>query len=297
MEKTAAKQATAELPDAVGEFLASKSGNSLGTVNTYRAYLNSYFKWKRGTSIDMKSYDKYILYLKGRHRSQNGVATAATVLREYAKFLKINVADWQTPRTHAVTTPHLSSNEIEIMHNAFNRMEHSERNRFIFDFLIGTGLRVGELLALRWSDMDLGGDMAVCNVRQAKGNKSRTIRLNAGARRAAMRYARFLFGDNVSTDRLRLTTDRVLDITTKEAVEWMLSKAASLAGLDTIGLHPHMLRHTFGVMASTGKNRMSQRQLQLYMGHASIATTQRYQQFADLEDSDEFAKTDFSGSP
>lgn len=298
MSKAATKQETDEtVPDAAEEFLASKSGNSLGTVGTYRAYLSGYMKWKRGTTIDMKSYDRYILHLKGLHRRQNGVATASVVLREYAKFLNVNTTGWQKPRAQKVVTEYLRKNEMDMLHIAIQKTEHNERNLFIFDFLINTGMRVGELLKLKWSDMDLegrDGGMVTCNIRQAKGNKSRTIRLSVGARRAAMRYARFLFGEKVKPEALRLNPDRVLDIGTKEAIEWMLTRVASLAGLDTIGLHPHMLRHTFGVM-TTKKRVMSEKQLQTHMGHASIATTERYQQFADLDDSDAFAETDFSG--
>jgi integrase len=294
--------------DIIGDFLASKSGNSLGTVDTYMWYLRGYLKWNGGGGIDRESYDRYILHLKGLHRRPNGIATAATVLREYADFLGVDTKGWQKPHRQDVVTEYLRSNEIEMIRTAIQKTDSNERNLFIFDFLLNTGLRVTELLKLKWSDLDLtgidtvvegsegaAGVVMTCNIRGAKGNKSRIIRLNVGAGRAAMRYARYLFGENIRPEKLRLKPSRVLDLTTKEAIEWILSHVASLAGLDTIGLHPHMLRHTFGVMATKGRM-MSERQLQMHLGHSSILTTQRYQQFADLEDTGMYAVTDFTSA-
>ena len=278
------------------DFLASKSGNSLGTVNTYRAYLNGYLKWKKGRNIDMQSYDRYILHLKSRKHRQNGVATAAVVLREYAGSRGVNTNGWQVPRTQRITTEYLRPNEIKMLRDAIFRTGSIERNLFMFDFLLNTGLRISELLALRWCDIDLG-DVAsggqTCNIRQAKGNKSRTIRLSRGAANAAMRYARCLFGDGATPEALRLKADRIVDVKTKEAVEVTFRRIGTIAGLDVRGLHPHLLRHTFGVMV-TKRKLMGEKELQTHMGHASIATTERYQQFADLEGSGALAAADLN---
>jgi integrase len=134
-----------------------------------------------------------------------------------------------------------------------------------------TGLRLGELRALRWADVDLKGARIV--VRQAawgnvidspKSGKSREVPLGDAVRRALQGH-KHLRGDFVfcQEDGAMLT---------KGVCKHPLWRAAERAGLGRIGWH--VLRHTFAshlVMRGA-----SMKQVQELLGHADIKMTMRY---------------------
>jgi integrase len=143
--------------------------------------------------------------------------------------------------------------------------------RAMITVAIKCGLRQGELLGLRWSDVDLkNGKLWVRRaivrgrVKLPKNRKPREIPLGDDVR-AALQAHRHLRGELVFCDEEgnRLTNGEC---------KWPLYRACAKAGLRRVGWH--VLRHTFGSqLASQG---VSMRQIQLLMGHQSIKTTERY---------------------
>jgi site-specific recombinase XerD len=58
----------------------------------------------------------------------------------------------------------------------------------------------------------------------------------------------------------------------------MLTRAAKVAGLGSLKVHPHMLRHACGFkLANDGQDTRS---LQAYLGHKNIQHTVRYTELA-----------------
>jgi integrase len=150
-----------------------------------------------------------------------------------------------------------------------------------------TGLRVGELVALRWRDVDWVAGRV--RVRQnyvlgefgtPKSRRStRSVPMNdevAGALdRLAKRTAKAGDDDLVFTDPL---TFSVLD---KAAVLRRFKKALKAAQLDQTHVF-HDLRHTFGTRCAAAGVPM--RTLQEWMGHRDLETTQRYADYAPSAD-------------
>lgn len=136
---------------------------------------------------------------------------------------------------------------------------------------IKCGLRQGELLGLRWSDVDLkNGKLWVRRaivrgrVKLPKNRKPREIPLGDDVR-AELAKHRHLRGELVFCD------DEGNKLTPGEC-KWPLYRACAQAGIRRVGWH--VLRHTFGsLLASQG---VSMRQIQQLMGHSSIKTTERY---------------------
>jgi integrase len=146
-----------------------------------------------------------------------------------------------------------------------------------------TGLRLGELLALRWRDVDW-----VAGVIRVRRNYVRGRYGTPKSRRSSRAVP---MADVVGgvLDRLFQASDRQGDDdlvfahpTTSQAiakanVTRRLHKALEDAGLDKTHVF-HDLRHTFGTtMAAAG---VPMRTLQEWMGHKHISTTERYADYA-----------------
>jgi integrase len=140
-----------------------------------------------------------------------------------------------------------------------------------------TGLRLGELLALRIRDVDFDaesirvfGSVDITDgVGTPKSGKGRTVPMVEDVARA---LARILQRDRFTgpDDHVFVGADgRYLD---SSALRRRYRTAQKQAGLDPIRFHD--LRHTFGSLAITQAE--SVRELQDWMGHADARTTARY---------------------
>ena len=58
----------------------------------------------------------------------------------------------------------------------------------------------------------------------------------------------------------------------------MLQRAAATAGLESLRIHPHMLRHATGY--ALANKAVDTRSLQAYLGHKNIQHTVRYTELA-----------------
>lgn len=154
-----------------------------------------------------------------------------------------------------------------------------------------TGLRVGELRALRWEDVDFADGV----VRVRRNLPSRAEREKA-PKSGAGRIVPLIPQAAKELDRLsRRATftgpdDRVFGRKAGAAVEENAMRNAFYAGLQTAGMGRlraareegtvgpppirfHDLRHTFGTLAAQA---FPLRDVQAYMGHAQITTTEIY---------------------
>jgi len=143
------------------------------------------------------------------------------------------------------------------------------RDRALVELLYGTGIRVGELVALDVRDLELRAqEIRVLG----KGGKERVVpvgRIAAGVveRWLTERSVRVREGETamfISRRGTRLTA---------RTVQQRLRTWALAQGLDR-HVHPHMLRHSFAthVLESSGDLRA----VQELLGHSNITTTQVY---------------------
>jgi integrase len=139
-----------------------------------------------------------------------------------------------------------------------------------------TGLRLGELLALRWRDIDLTRkrltvERAVSAGEEMPSTKSRHIRTVPIVGPVADAFQRLQGRGNFTSrdDRVFCRTDGgALDRT---SVRKRFIKCQEHAKVRVRRFHD--LRHSFGSMAI---NKFDAVKVQHYMGHASLSTTERY---------------------
>jgi integrase/recombinase XerC len=151
-------------------------------------------------------------------------------------------------------------------------------SRNIIKILLNTGLRVNELVSLKWSDVRMTDKKGAITVRYSKANRYRDIPLNKDARNALLilGFANMAGKSEhvVSGQRGRLTV---------RGVQLMINRRFEYTDLDFIT--PHILRHTF--CKNLVNAEVSLEKIALLAGHESLDTTRLYCQpsFDDLSDS------------
>jgi integrase len=187
--------------------------------------------------------------------------------------LPINpVADIEKPRTASRTEINVFSPE-EIM--ALVRAADSEQDAAIYLTAAFTGLRQGELIALRWRDVDFPGSAVRVRASYTNGHltspKSGKVRSVPMASRVAEVLAR-LGGREFFTD----DGDLVFAGITGGYLDGSALSKRYRAALRRAALRPlrfHDLRHTFGTRVIGVADI---RRVQEWMGHANVQTTMQY---------------------
>ncbi|MBN2572765.1 MAG: tyrosine-type recombinase/integrase [Ignavibacteriales bacterium] len=133
------------------------------------------------------------------------------------------------------------------------------------------GLRISELIALKWSQIDL--KQGLLNVIRLKNGVDSTHPLFG----PELRALRLLKKDSSDTEYVFMT-ERKSPITTS-TFRKIVSRAGKLAKID-MPIHPHMLRHSTGFkLANDGRDIRS---IQFYLGHKNIQHTIRYTEISTV---------------
>jgi len=139
------------------------------------------------------------------------------------------------------------------------------RNALLTRFLLHTGLRVSEALALRWGDVALRERSGWVLVREGKGRLQAEVPLNAEARKALREWL------EVQGQGTPEAGGRVWPITARTYQRY-LERTRRRAGLER--LTPHTLRHTFGRMLV--EQGVPLQTVSRLMRHRNVQTTMLY---------------------
>lgn len=173
----------------------------------------------------------------------------------------------------------LSKRERAIVIAAADRLGKESRRQLdhqaplLVRMLLQTGFRRGELLRLYWRDVDL--ERREVFVRHGKGDKSRTVPLEDKdliVRLTQLRDQRASSLPDYETSAVFVgTCGQPLPETTFYKI---FRRVLAVAGLDSCGITPHSLRHTFGsVLCNRG---VPVPHVMDLLGHADIGSTMIY---------------------
>ncbi len=179
----------------------------------------------------------------------------------------------RTPKTGQHLPRHLRPGEIETLIEAADGDDAlARRDRAILELLYAAGLRVGELVSLDWGDIDRGG--RVLRV-MGKGGKERMVPFGAPAADALEAWLQ-TWDDTASepwdVDQPVFLNNRGGRLSAR-SVRRIVDRYVEASHIAP-GVHPHTLRHTFATHLLEGGADL--RAIQELLGHASLATTQRY---------------------
>jgi site-specific recombinase XerD len=167
------------------------------------------------------------------------------------------------------TREYLTEAEVERLIKAARANRHGHRDATMILLAFKHGLRVSELVDLRWDQVDLGRNAAL-HVRRVKRGTPATHPL-MGYEMRALRE-------------LKRTADSPFVFASERGAPFspagfrkMVARLGVEAGFN-FGVHPHMLRHACGyALANKG---VDTRALQGYLGHRNIQHTVRYSELS-----------------
>jgi integrase len=174
------------------------------------------------------------------------------------------------PNRELRTREHLTDKEVEKLIEAAGGNRYGQRDATMILLAYRHGLRASELVDLRWDQIDF--NQAILHVRRAKHGTPATHPLTGKEMRALRKLQRE--GDGSP---FVFVSERGAPFSTAGFAR-MLERAAETAKLESLDVHPHMLRHACGYkLANDG---VDTRALQAYLGHKNIQHTVRYAELA-----------------
>jgi len=165
---------------------------------------------------------------------------------------------------------YLRSPEVKAMIRAAKKVgRHGVRDGAIILLMFRHGLRTAELVALKWTQIDLAG--GYIEVHRVKHGRDSIHPLRSPEIRALRQIQR----DYTNTSYV-FVSERKAPLSTR-SIRHIIARAGELAGLPLL-VHPHQLRHACGYyLAAQGHDT---RAIQDYLGHKNIHHTVRYTQMS-----------------
>lgn len=233
--------------------------------------------------LDLRTLRSWLALQQTSGKARTTLARRATAARVFTAWLARTGrtatdpgAALASPRAHQTLPAVLSAHEAsDLIRAAVEAVGDDSptglRDVAVLELLYATGVRVGELCGLDVDDVD--GDRRVVRV-LGKGRKERTVPFGQPAERALaawLRAGRPRLATPTSGPALLLgTRGGRLD---QRAVRTLVHRRiAEVPGAPDIG--PHGLRHSAATHLLEGGADL--RSVQELLGHASLATTQRY---------------------
>lgn len=169
--------------------------------------------------------------------------------------------------------------KIEITNNSKYVYKELLRDRAILELLLASGMRIGELCALKRSNIMYSSNLIKI---KGKGSKERMIPIYHPRLINDLIMYEKAFDKELKSSEYFFISKRKNGISC-QSVAYMIKKYSRLAGIG-INITPHMFRHTFATMLL--EQDVDSRQIQLILGHSSIYTTQIYTHISSKKKND-----------
>ncbi|MQF82873.1 site-specific tyrosine recombinase XerD [SAR202 cluster bacterium AD-802-E10_MRT_200m] len=273
-------------------YLAVEKGFSGNTIVAYRndlyqlvSFLEKSASENTWGNVDQQSLSLFVLSLSNNGYSPTTIArkiasakSLFSFLLEEGSVLENQAEDLVSPRIGRNLPAALSETQVNQLLEAPMRFNDREapRDKAMLELLYATGMRVSELVSLNISDVNLSEGYIRCF---GKGSKERLIPIHEGAIEDLTFYI-----DTTRNDLQRDAREQALflnrrgDRLTRQGFWLILKGYADKIGIKS-SVTPHIIRHSFATHMLRGG--ASLRQVQEFLGHASISTTQVYTHLTD----------------
>jgi len=262
-----------------------RRGRQPSTLAAYRASITHFRDWYVVAYHDAL-YPPQVMARDVRdwHTYQQQVERAAPATMNRRLVALKQFFQWMIHAYHMTDDPTTDAHTIRLGAPKLRSLEPVDARRLLraakahlrdyamLEVLLGTGIRVGELLQLQVGDVMVRDRSGLLIVRGGKQDSYRDIPLSRDVRHALLAYLERAHPD-VANPRAALWVGSTGPLTQRSSVLRLLSKYALRAGLPHIS--PHMLRHTFATRYLAA-NPDDVRGLARLLGHASLDTVMIY---------------------
>ncbi len=283
------------LKELVTDYLAHQRGKGLSpkTVELTGFALDTFIKWSHtgrnqiaeASQLDQKALDRYNVFLLESHRTPIGRSLSRASVRTYVRTLQTFIAWCQSenelsakvkahqPKAEKKLKEVLSRDEIDKIENA----AELERDKLMVRLMADTGIRLGEMLSLRPSDLKEVGRERYVQVRGKTGERLVPVMPMLYTR--LKRYAGR--GDRIFMTVRKSPLTAQFEPLRPRSVENTLNYAATRAGIER-RIYPHLFRHSFVTFwLRQHKNPVS---LQHILGWSSLAMLKDYEHLMVSDD-------------
>lgn len=262
------------------QFFVSKKlqGLSSGTLNLYMQTINLFMRSVRKPFSDVTTND-IRLFIANREIqdriSKGTLARERGCIVRFFRWLYIEEFIDRDPsaRVENIKVPKRRKREFsELDVEKLRSATANSKEALVIELLLSTGCRVSELVSLNFRDYDQENDSITVI---GKGNKQRTLYLNAKAKMALNHYLKdvphitgpLFFGQTVGKEM------------TSAGVQKLVKRLGERAGVANV--HPHRFRRTAATLAR--RHGMPIELVMNFLGHESIDTTLKYSMIGDEE--------------
>lgn len=268
--------------DAFIQYLRVERGVSEITVKNYREdfkiFLLSFPDVKTTDDLNVDMLPEFVRRQDELARSSSTILRRYSLLRNYFSFLNEEnilheeIPDVDKPKS-SKRLPFVMSNEEvdELLEAPDISKDNGMRDRAMLELMYATGLRVSELLSLRFRNVNMQNGLITVH---GKGNKQRSVPVSSFALEFLRKYIdgpRKRVKGSKDTDIIFLNRDG--KALSRTYFFMQVKRYAEEKGIDS-SVSPHTLRHCFATHLL--ENGASLRAVQEMLGHSNIATTQIY---------------------
>jgi len=240
-------------------------GKREATIERYAYLINRFISKYDSLTARRPQIEDFLLDIRSPHLRKQALAA----LRTFYKFLRLfelredNPTELvEYPKVHSELRVPLNKEEVERL-KQYVKEEGTPLQQAAIALMLGAGLRVGEVVALRWEDINL--DRGIAIIRNTKGGKDREVVLLPWVI------------DILKTMKKRrgLVIPR-----TRETVEKWVRKLGKKALNKRV--YPHLLRITFASLM--GQQGIPIELIQVQLGHEDISTTRKFYRKVSTEE-------------
>ncbi|MGM5485284.1 MAG: tyrosine-type recombinase/integrase [Nanobdellota archaeon] len=233
-------------------------GYSGKTISNYVYHVARFLEWLGSKDLIKAVVKDYILVLSKRNYSSSTIRQIRASLAFFFKnvlgkdYMSDEVPAMKRKKTLPKTLP---KDKIENFISSLDNLKH----RLIVSLLYSSGLRVGELVNLKRTDIDTKRNLIF--IRQGKGKKDRVTILSENVKKDLLDH---LCRKDSSCDYLFEGRNGKYTVKSVQNILKRLDK----------GVTPHMLRHSFAThLLEKG---VDIRYIQKLLGHSHLRTTSIY---------------------
>lgn len=238
------------------------------TIKSYRFHIDK-FRNYYGDNLTEENIHRHLHYLTTRGFSPATINLTRAALLYYSNnVLKkdINSKSIATiKRPKSLPKPVDQDIILAILNNTKNL-----KHKIVIEILYGSGLRLGEVVVLKWQDIDFTNK--ILRVNYGKGAKDRLVKISDIATQHLLDYKEMRY--NKASEYIFDSMSRPETHITKKTVQKIIENACEKAKIPLVT--PHQLRHSYATHSLEYGTDI--RKIQSALGHSSPKTTMIYTQ-------------------